>query len=1012
MATFGSPMAARGPFAPNALAPAHAAPPGTFAPGTKVQVGNVRVIIEKYLSEGGFAHVYVVQLPKPVDGTDRGVLKRVAVPDKENLANMRTEVETMKRLRGRSKIVKYFDSHASQLKGGGYEVFLLMEFCQGGGLIDFMNTRLQNRLTEPEILKIFTDVSEGVADMHYLKPPLLHRDLKVENVLIAVSGSSRTFKLCDFGSTAPPRPAATTAAEGRLIEDDVQRHTTLQYRSPEMIDVYRKQPIDEKSDIWALGVLLYKLCYYTTPFEEVGQMAILNASFKYPGYPRFSDGLKSLIASMLRENPARRPNIYQVISQACGLQGKPVPIKDIYTGRSHSEAATRQQMTTHASTQSNTGATLAPPPVHAVPSVPDIAPMRRGRPDKPVSHHGSAKPSPSPLRMIDSSDGSDPFAALDGRKAQAGDEISNRFPTLDQFSLLTDTGKKFEFDANESKTSEKTSDLSQRITYALADDAFARPPSPAKPKPQGGDSVARAKALTERKKAAESKALPLLPKPSASVPIPQKDERRSESTKLSRSPPKSLSDPYANRPIHRFPSHDDPPKRAVSNATPHKTRTLPPNAGSRLANLLQEDAAQSDAAPSNGPASPISSRPSLEGGRPTMRDLDSTVHRSRSLNMRARPVSVNMGAHPTHIRDREVTNADYTFAIESAEPGMIPLTAVESEKNIHSDIDFLKAREEEERLKSKSHQKRLSSGSQHGKRTSLPSMGMSAVKGTTNLLTGRFGDAFKKFEGHNDQNDRSHHRHHHHKRNSSFSPIRDTLLSPIAGSEATDLSEDRSRLELMETEELSPEMRRELEKLQLEAEERRVANAAAEYRKRAGEKGGGRDTARAANIQNKVQSLLQKENQEPAVHKTASGYGRFTDLNGDVQTSRFGIPVPAPIPAYRSSDQRGREIHAASAPQSSTNIAAQRSGMASSRTQRPMAPPKPQLLRTGGNTAPLQGTPNTANSNQAQPGGPGDDWEENFSKRYPSLSGLEMVEADLDSEPRSKVPSNVRIREV
>lgn len=275
-----------------------AAPAGTFAPGTKVQVGNHRVIIEKYLSEGGFAHVYVVRLPKPADGVESGVLKRVAVPDKETLANMRTEVETMKRLKGHKHIVRYMDSHASQLKGGGYEVFLLMEYCAGGGLIDFMNTRLQNRLTESEILKIFSDVAEGVACMHYLKPPLLHRDLKVENVLISSSGSSRTYKLCDFGSAAPPRPAATNAAEGRLIEDDVQKHTTLQYRSPEMIDVYRKQPIDEKSDIWALGVLLYKLCYYKTPFEEVGQMAILNARFKYPAYPVFSDRLKMLIGEI------------------------------------------------------------------------------------------------------------------------------------------------------------------------------------------------------------------------------------------------------------------------------------------------------------------------------------------------------------------------------------------------------------------------------------------------------------------------------------------------------------------------------------------------------------------------------------------------------------------------------------------------------------------------------------------------------------------------------------------
>lgn len=277
---------------------ANSAPPGTFAPGTKVQVGSHRVIIEKYLSEGGFAHVYVVRVPRDGDKHEVAVLKRVAVPDKDALANMRTEVETMKKLKGHRKIVTYIDSHASQMKGGGYEVFLLMEFCAGGGLIDFMNTRLQHRLTEPEILKIFGDVSEGVATMHYLRPPLLHRDLKVENVLISkppTSPSGVEYKLCDFGSTAPPRPTATNASEARLIEEDIQKHTTMQYRSPEMVDVWRKQPIDEKSDIWALGVLLYKLCYYTTPFEEVGQMAILNASFKYPPYPAFSDRIKRLI---------------------------------------------------------------------------------------------------------------------------------------------------------------------------------------------------------------------------------------------------------------------------------------------------------------------------------------------------------------------------------------------------------------------------------------------------------------------------------------------------------------------------------------------------------------------------------------------------------------------------------------------------------------------------------------------------------------------------------------------
>lgn len=80
-----------------------------------------------------------------------------------------------------------------------------------------------------------------------------------------------------------------------------------------MIDVYRKQPIDEKSDIWALGVLLYKLCYYTTPFEDQGQLAILNASFRFPSYPAFSDRLKKLIGTCSEGCHAMRSRLMMAV---------------------------------------------------------------------------------------------------------------------------------------------------------------------------------------------------------------------------------------------------------------------------------------------------------------------------------------------------------------------------------------------------------------------------------------------------------------------------------------------------------------------------------------------------------------------------------------------------------------------------------------------------------------------------------------------------------------------------
>lgn len=156
-----------------------------------------------------------------------------------------------------------------------------------------MNRRLRERLTESEILQIFVDVCEGVAAMHNLRPSLLHRDLKVENILQA---SATSYKLCDFGSAIPVSPRSPqTTQEIRALEADLNKHTTLQYRAPEMVDVFLRRPVDEKSDVWALGVLLYKLCYYTTPFEEHGVLAILNVQYKFPPYPIYSQQLNELI---------------------------------------------------------------------------------------------------------------------------------------------------------------------------------------------------------------------------------------------------------------------------------------------------------------------------------------------------------------------------------------------------------------------------------------------------------------------------------------------------------------------------------------------------------------------------------------------------------------------------------------------------------------------------------------------------------------------------------------------
>ncbi|GAA5843135.1 hypothetical protein JCM11251_003940 [Rhodosporidiobolus azoricus] len=393
-----------------AQAPPAAVQPGTLPPGTVVNVGEYRVVVERFLSEGGFAHVYLATCSVPLPhgsptATTKHVLKRMVVQDKRGVEEVGREVDVMRQLKNHPKIVNMIEASVADLPGGmdgskGYEIYILMEWCPGGGIIDMMNTRLQNRLTESEILKIFSDVVEAVAHMHYQSPPLIHRDLKVENILLT---PPQTYKLCDFGSTTKPLPRekVPTSVEGiQKIELEINKTTTLQYRAPELVDVWGRKGFDEKIDIWALGVFLYKLCYYTTPFEEHGPLAILNAQYKFPPYPAYSPSIRGLISSMLQEKASNRPNIYQVHEGVCRLRGVGVVLENKYalSATSSSGFPSRSPALSPSNPSASVLSTTAAPPPPSQSSylaTDSIVPGRRGRPNKP-----SPNPPPEANRLV------------------------------------------------------------------------------------------------------------------------------------------------------------------------------------------------------------------------------------------------------------------------------------------------------------------------------------------------------------------------------------------------------------------------------------------------------------------------------------------------------------------------------------------------------------------------------------------------------------------------------------
>nr|XP_044998960.1 BMP-2-inducible protein kinase isoform X2 [Jaculus jaculus] len=283
-------------------------------------VGRHQVTLEEPLAEGGFSTVFLVR----THGGIRCALKRMYVNNMPDLNICKREITIMKELSGHKNIVGYLDCAVNSISDNVWEVLILMEYCRAGQVVNQMNKKLQTGFTEPEVLQIFCDTCEAVARLHQCKTPIIHRDLKVENILLNDGGN---YVLCDFGSATnkflnPQRDGVN------MVEEEIKKYTTLSYRAPEMINLYGGKPITTKADIWALGCLLYKLCFFTLPFGE-SQVAICDGSFTIPDNSRYSHNMHCLIRFMLEPDPEHRPDIFQVSYFAFKFAKKDCPVSNI-----------------------------------------------------------------------------------------------------------------------------------------------------------------------------------------------------------------------------------------------------------------------------------------------------------------------------------------------------------------------------------------------------------------------------------------------------------------------------------------------------------------------------------------------------------------------------------------------------------------------------------------------------------------------------------------------------------
>ncbi|XP_014388952.1 PREDICTED: cyclin-G-associated kinase [Myotis brandtii] len=268
-----------------------------------------------FLISGGFAFVYEAQ---DLGSGREYALKRLLSNEEERSRAIIQEVCFLKKLSGHPNIVQFCSAASigkEESDTGQAEFLLLTELCRGQ-LVEFLKkSETKGPLSCDTVLKIFYQTCRAVQHMHRQKPPIIHRDLKVENLLLSNQG---TIKLCDFGSatTVSHAPDYSWSAQRRaLVEEEVTRNTTPMYRTPEIVDLYSNFPIGEKQDIWELLCILYLLCFGQHPFEDGAKLRIVNGKYSIPADDTRYSVFHGLIRATLKVNPEERLSITELVNQ-------------------------------------------------------------------------------------------------------------------------------------------------------------------------------------------------------------------------------------------------------------------------------------------------------------------------------------------------------------------------------------------------------------------------------------------------------------------------------------------------------------------------------------------------------------------------------------------------------------------------------------------------------------------------------------------------------------------------
>ena len=201
--------------------------------------------------------------------------------------------------------------------------YLVMPYCPRGA------SSLAGQMSEADMWQFLHDVANGLAYLHEQNPPIIHQDIKPDNILQMQSG---TFVITDFGISKQLR--ATRSAVGGDSSGAVA------YMGPERFQ--RGYTSIKSSDIWSLGATLYEMATGLLPFEGKGGK-MQDAGFETPILPgQFSHELDDVMQACMCKEPWDRPSARQLAEYA-GEMMRGHAVQPPFAVPAHAQAAPMAQ---------------------------------------------------------------------------------------------------------------------------------------------------------------------------------------------------------------------------------------------------------------------------------------------------------------------------------------------------------------------------------------------------------------------------------------------------------------------------------------------------------------------------------------------------------------------------------------------------------------------------------------------------------------------------------------------